>query len=466
MELRFTDGTTTIEVLPAAGDAVLRRYTPRTAEIESIDTTRAITDGGERPITVYRNVTEQADILLEGDDAEQRATIAALNGLLQGARHRQRTGMGPAVFIEFRVDDTEDWYRSEMLSGRLLIDDADLELDLQLVTAGLELTVLFTRRFFWEGPEAQIPLTNGNGTNNITGLTVVNHDDADAGDDNYVAIAAVDVVGGLPAPPRLEITNTTDHERRSYRVYVGHNVCSNPATLAHILEGEDSTLGTPVISATSSGGFYQEATWAGTAATTLYEWTLTTALLNALAGNYVRVLGRLADLLGLAGGLWLQLRVRFAVTTIWQGPWVLGVDNRYIQDLGLAQLPPYLVGAGDLYPLTLQLRGRHGSSGDHTFDLDFLQLCPVDGWRRLEPKGYGFAYTVRLVDDMIADHLYTDGWTPAGKTGHYLAYGAPILLEPGRVQRLYFLHSTDTGTAPIDRTLSLKAFYRPRRLTL
>jgi hypothetical protein len=41
------------------------------------------------------------------------------------------------------------------------------------------------------------------------------------------------------------------------------------------------------------------------------------------------------------------------------------------------------------------------------------------------------------------------------------------MIWPGRDQRLYFLtHSTTMNYASIDRTLSVRVFYRPRRLTL
>lgn len=465
MELRFTDNTTTVDVLPSAGDAVLRRYTLRTPEIESIDSDRAIMDGGERPIAVYRNVTEQMDVILEGVAATQRATLAALNLLLEQARHRQRTGMGPAVYVEFRPDDAEGWWRSEILSGRALVDDAELEFDLQLVTAGLEITVIYTRRYYWEGAEAQIPLTNGNGTDDIAGLTVYNHDDADAGDDNYVAIDGDDVDGDLPAPPRLELTNTYNSATRADRVFVGHNAYSAPATLTHILEAEDASGGTPTAHATASAGEYNALSWAVTTETQLLDWTLSTAMLNALAGNYAHLLLRLYNTT-IYTDLWLRVRIKFEVSTIWEGPALLARANRILQDLGTVQLPPYLLGAGDLYPLHLMVYGTRAQAGTHLLNVDCLQVAPADGWRKLQPKGYGLGYEARLVDDMIAGALYTDSWATPGKVGNYIGYGAPIMLAPGRAQRLYFLWDTTVGGAGIDRTLSVKAFYRPRRLTL
>ena len=469
MELRFTDGTTTVRILPSGGEAVLKRWTPQTPEVDTVDVAGALSDGGERPVVAYRNVTEQMDVVWAGAASEQRQRLNTLNRLFEGARHRQRTGVGPRVYVEFRASDAEDWWRSEVLSGRVLVDDGDLDFDLQLVTAGLEGAIIYTRRYYWEGPEEKLPLTNGNGTLVTNGLTVYNHDDADAGDDNWVQIPAKSIAMDLPTPVRLELTNTYESETRVGRVFIGHNAYSSPATLVHMLEAEDAAhggLGTVTAHATASAGYYTALEWASTSETKLLEWTLTTAQLNALAGNYAHILLRLYNT-SIYTNLWLRLRVLFAVSTIWEGPAALMRPNRILQDLGTVQLPPHLVGAGDLYPLSLALYGRRAEAGTHLLNVDFAQVAPADGWRRLEPKGYGLGEDVTLVDDMMEDLLYTEGWATAGAVGNYLAYGPPILLANSTSpQRLYFLWDTTLGGAGIDRTLSVKAFYRPRRLTI
>jgi len=193
----------------------------------------------------------------------------------------------------------------------------------------------------------------------------------------------------------------------------------------------------------------------------LLTWTLSTELLNKLAGRYVRIIGNITG--SVSSSTWLRFKVKFALTTIWEGPLTL-LGTISLQELVSMRLPPYLVGAGDLYPLDLVLSAK--SSVSHSFELDFLQLTPLDGWRKLTHKGYGLGYEARIVDDAIDGYLYTDGWTPAGKTGHYVGYGEPILLQPGKLQRLYFLHMPQAGSFVIYRTLSVKIYYRPRRLTV
>jgi hypothetical protein len=122
------------------------------------------------------------------------------------------------------------------------------------------------------------------------------------------------------------------------------------------------------------------------------------------------------------------------------------------------------VGTGNLYPLYLEL--YYELSGGGSVSLDFLALLPLDGYRKLEPRGYGLGYNARLVDDMIEGYVYTDGWATSGKTPHYLGFGDPIRLWPGRDQRLYFYADKNTGVPDIDQTWSVRAYYRPRVLTI
>jgi len=278
---------------------------------------------------------------------------------------------------------------------------------------------------------------------------------------NYVEIAAADVIGNLAGAARLEITNTYNSINRVDTIWIGQNVESEPATFSHILEAEDAAGETTIDSINSSGNKNKECAWSDAAETNLLTWTLSTAELNKLAGHYVRVIGRFGSI----SGLWLRLKVKFALTTLWEGPLTL-MGTTQLQEITSLRLPPYLLGAGDLYPLDLILSAKVTTAGAHSFTLDYLQLTTLDGWRKLAPKGYGLDYMIRIVDDGIDSYLYTDGWIPGGKTGHYVGYGEPILLQPGKLQRLYFLHEETTGSAPTNRTMSVKVYYRPRRLTI
>ncbi len=287
----------------------------------------------------------------------------------------------------------------------------------------------------------------------------------DGGPCNYVEIAAADVEGDLPAPVRLEITNSYNDADKVGTVWIGHNVESDPANLVSILEGEDAEggmVGTVIENATVAGNKYQSVTFSQPNETVLLTWTLSTALLNQIRGRYVRLMARFAGTLSTV--LWLRLKVKLDVTTLWDGSLQL-MGTAMNQELATLRLPPYLLGAGDLYPLDLVLSGKTDQP-TYVMTLDFLQIMILDGWRKLVSKGYNLGYQARLVDDGIDDYLYTDSWSTAGKIGNYVGYGEAIQLHPGKLQRLYFQVAEPDGGGDTLRTLSVKLYYRPRRLTL
>ena len=85
----------------------------------------------------------------------------------------------------------------------------------------------------------------------------------------------------------------------------------------------------------------------------------------------------------------------------------------------------------------------------------------------LECSGYGVLQNSRMIDDGINRITYIDSGAGSDKAGYLVGYGSPIALYPGKNQKLYFLmHSVYGDTAEIDRTASIKLFYRPRRRTI
>lgn len=547
--LNIVYGSTTINL--ASGACSLLAYVPRAPTSLEEDAT----------------VSEPCKIEISG------ASVAALQTALQGielafrlAERYQDKRLGDRVYLEFTPDGYSTAFRAELLTGKPDFDSNTL--DDRWVEKKIDVTLTWTRRVAWEGPETQIycqdvtylifdqelldpsnliagwegvtgvtldnsasgvlyvdviddglgsawaveiytdpmsPTTsrvghsnyiassglvaitedNASGiggtldltvgtalqgmsaqwVTNTAGVPVSNHTDDD-GHSNYIEMQASEVTGDLPAPVRLEIVNAYVSSNRANTIYAAQNVLSDPAGLDHILEAEDASGGTTVTGdGACSGGGRKTLSWTGTAEAELLTWTLSTSLLNACRGNYFRLLARFATTPSYTD-IWAWFRIKFSLTTIWEGPPLLLSNLFSLQDLGMVQLPPYLVGAGDLYPLSLVWCVRRATSGTHNLSLDFIQLSPLDGWRRLSPRGYGLASGVRLVDDGIEEQVYTDGWSPAGKTGHYAASGQPLRVWPNARQRIYFLHDTLTGSAAIDRQLTVKVFYRPRRTTL
>lgn len=445
----------------------LEAYRPLAPGERTTDAT-TLADGGERPHAAYSNVNEQADFWVTGiSGASVMTQLRNVQRLFALARRYQERRIGTQVFVEFGPEGGGALYRSEILGGHAELDEAAL--DWQWVGVTVQVRLGWTRRFFWEASsEAEVALTNGNGNQVTGGLNIFNCSDGSGSSPNvrhnYVEIATSGVSGDLPSPPRLQFKNTYATQRTA-QVFVAHNVRSAPASFAHTLEAEAATGGTNQASGTASGGNYKDTASFSTSAL-LLTWSLSTAFLDTCLGNYFQVLARLVGSFS-ATDVWVQLKLLIESTTVlWEGPWVNLKAFFAIQELGALQLPPALAGLTGVYPLQLALYGKK-ESGSTTLSIDFLQFDPLDGYRRWVPAGFNLGQNATLYDDMRAGQVYTDGWATAGKTPHYAGEGAPILLRPNEVQRLYFLATSSVAsTAEIDRSAQVRVYYRPRRLLL
>jgi len=439
IKLSLTYESTTLD-FQAAGCVVLDGFYPVTATSEE-------------------NVVETFDILIIGSSTELINWVRSINQAFDYARRRYDDNY--PVYLNFALNQTLDAWRTRIVDGAILFNS---KLDPNFRSGRLKATITIEHLAWWEGPEAQIPLTNANGTNNTSGLTVKNCGDltgtAPTKRDNTVNVAAASVIGDLPAATRLEITNTYNDPSDAGHFLLGHNVYSSPGSFAHILEGEDAATGTVLTNASYSGGEAMEFDWNDTAEALAYSWTLPTSLLNTLRGSYIRVLAKFSP--APSDSLWVRLRIKVSVTTLWDGSQVLLSSGGEVQELATLRLPPYLLKTGNLFPLTLQMTVMNTFTGAHWTVLDFLQITPVDSWRKLYSAGYYLPYLVKLVDDGIDGLIFTEDGT-SGKLGNYIGYNNPIKLIPGADQKIYFLWESASGTTWNDRTASVKLYYRPRR---
>ncbi len=241
-------------------------------------------------------------------------------------------------------------------------------------------------------------------------------------------------------------------------MWIAHNVYADPGNFQHMLSGPSAVY--------PAGGASQTLSWTGDTQQLIARWTLSTAYLNSAQGRWFKILAAFNGYV--PSGVWLQVKITFPagtpLTVVGSGQEMAVAFNGKLQDIGTIQIPPWLAAAGDLEPVDLSLYAR--ATGGNSISFSYLQVTPLDGYRMLIPRGYGASYGIRVVDDTINNYLYTDGWTPPGKTGHYTAVGDPIRLIPGKLQRLYFLQKGDSGDIATSRELSVKLFYRPRRASL
>ena len=440
--ISITDGTTTITFSAASGYQV-EEYDPRVAENER----------GVRAATI----AETLQIYITGSSGAQVQTrLAALERLLLAVTNRALTGVGPRVYLQLQLDSDAQTWRSELVDARLEPAEQALRLWPNNL-ASFQFFIL--RESFWEGALTQLPLTNGNGTNNTSGLTVYNHDDSGAGHDNYVQVAAASVAGTIPAPVMLELTNTTGSTQSYVIVYMATNAFCDPVNFTHILEAEAAAVSGTYESvgsnADSSNGQYTATTITGTYQAYL---DLSAALLAKSAGHDFHLLARYrsAFVAYITPSIWtansgVKLRTGDAVESPLISPALI--------DLGVISLPPggysASYGAGRL--------GLHYRvTGTATVHLDYIALFPAVAFRRLDLVG-SVANGGKIVDDPIEDRAYVS--VSGAETPQVVRRSSPVMVWPNTLQRIFILWEISDYSAPIAQTFTVKAWYRPRRVS-
>lgn len=440
--LNVTDGTSTLPL--STTSAMLQHYVPQTPRLD---------DAGQ-----FQPVSETVDLLLYG--ANVAAVETALNNLEAmrlTARRRRVSGVGPRVFLQYQPIGGA--------LGRSEVREMEVRLGRNAMTgygqAKLTVTLLVERVPWWDEGRVQIPLANGNGSNNTAGLTVWMRDDATAGQDNYADIAAGAVAGVLPAPLELHLRNLSGGARTYDHFYVANNFFA--PNLAHILEGENRNNGAGTVVANSgcSNGNYLRLTGTNMYAT----WALPAATLVATAGRYLRLMARFASYTPTSPKIYARAEIRdyYGLVTLARTPYevALGPEDGNIADLGLLPLPPGGYSSGWAQN-TLALFFRCESAA--AVELDFLQLTPADElcYRHIEQRGMSVAANDWIVDDGSEGLQYLI----EGGANHpiFTEHTPPLHVFPGVAQRLYFLHDGPDTSA--NWKLGVKAFYRPRRLTI
>lgn len=446
--LRITDGTTVLN-FSTGNNMKLMKYKPVTV------------------VDFEKYIEEEFNIDLVSTIATNRANINIINRLFQQARNYFDSESGPKVYLEFDPGSSGTYWRSQLKNGRIELGENTIGFEWEIQR--FRLTIHVTRQPFWEGALTQLPLTNASATNNTSGITVTNSYDSTA--ENFVDINDSDVLGDLPVPIKVEVEHTKNGAAAAKEFYIWHNVYSNPATLDHILEGEDATGSTVTDSGadtTSSNDQYATLAWTATVETLIAEWELAEALVNAAAGGRFAILARWRGTFPYTNA-WIRLKMLTSTGNIlWNGNLSIISSSRELALLDVLRIPPYLAGQSSIKAIVLRIYGYRNQSGTHSIPLDYLQLSPISGdsgWKRFLAVDDGFGYQEKLVHDDVEGFDYRVD-TSSKIISDFSTYGGPILLVPNHDQRLYFNSCDKDNLAKVDQTFKVKLWYRPRRNSL
>lgn len=396
--------------------------------------------------------------------------LHTLNRLLQQAEDAQDDPTVAPVYLTWQLNGSAGVWRSEIISGRT--EPRADALNYGYWTSNTMFAPVYLERAnWWEGPEAQLPITNPNGTANTSGLDVYNCGDGSGAGTalfyNYFDVAGTAVDGDLPSPVRLEMTyNYSEAVPELSDIWIGQS-WHNPTAFVYRYECEGAGGTATAEGIASNGTTAALSLLSQSSETDLLDWPIGSASLNAAAGMMVKPM--LRGFITFPTAPQWRFSIYSGSAQIWNGP-LVSVDTStgyLIRDLGAFRLPPAPLAGGSLGTLTLRLSGMQTSGTAIGFELDDLHLLPLDGWRAL----YAMVLvprTQRVVDDNLGrPSAYVDNGSGGARVAGVRGTGNPIMLKPKADQRLYFLLYGVTGeTAAKGMYLTCKLYYRPRRLTL
>lgn len=470
-QLSLTDGTTTIS-LADGSSCFVEQYTPRAPELETTEAAGPAVYGDALSQVRYQNVTESVALFVRAASvAALQTLVRSIEAMLEKAHRRQRVGGGAKVYLQVQLDGEAAAWRSEILTGRLVLDDDGLNWWPNKALRGV---LSMTRRPYFEGAETELELSTSNAAAATGGRTIYNHDDSGTGHDNWVQIASTQVAGALPAPVRLQLTNTSGAARTYSTFYVATlaHVDMSALTAGMVLEAE-TLNSTSTADANSSGGYYAARSYTASGDvvhTNSLIFDVSAAQVQQLAGRFCRVLARFQGL-GPAP-IWVQMYLQDTNNSeLWRGPELLlqaTTGDLRVKDLGAVPLPPADLGSGAAtVRLVVQYRVVLSNGQTLTCNLDFVQITPVEYLRVVRVGGSPYvqvANNAAVVVDEIEDVAYflTSGSRLAGMVRD----GAPVMVAPGQTQRIMMLCDESGNAMNIGRTLSVRAWYRPRRLSV
>ena len=202
--ITLTDGTTTIDLY-------------------SIANTFVISDGWAM-VTADDPDTEVGDVinlLIQAASATAMQTVIRnINRLLDAARRRAETGVGAMVYITVQFDGISETQRTPILAGRLEVPNALNRWG----TRKIDATLAITHPAWWESTtETELQLSAASQAAATGGRTLTNSANS------WASIAAAQVGGDLPAPLRLELTNTAGAARVYENLWLALNADHDPA---------------------------------------------------------------------------------------------------------------------------------------------------------------------------------------------------------------------------------------------
>lgn len=322
------------------------------------------------------------------------------------------------------------------------------------------LTLRLTREDWFDAERVALPISNTSAVAETLGLRVYNHDDGKIGHDNWFSVNVGALMNQRPYPLRLEISNESPGGLLE-DLRIGSLLMDSSGSFPQlVLEAENGSHGTAIASTQASGGKYARISWSSAGWQTLTSWVISGVDVTKLGGRVLLPILRFFTP-PVETGLGWRLVLSTAGRTAWEGPAQTGDAQPGYVTLNPMRLPGALVPLESLAAAcTVSLQVFHVESGAHQVELDYLLLLPQE-------TGTYYRSVTGLEQGglLIDDSSRLACWSEAGdyELISHQKIGFPLMVYPGSEQRFYLFQVDGSQMAPIDRQVSVRAWYRERR---
>lgn len=426
-------------------------------------------------------ITESANVIISGATfAAIAETVRKIGQFMDAAALWQKNKDRNRYYVGFTpVTGTITEYLSELVAGRVVLDNSSLITSANGLKANAQ--IVFVRRNWWEentaiGNPLMLSKTGGaSWSGSASGSVVMNNYYVEAsrstsGSKNYAyADFGIGIMSGsyfdTPAPVAISLSAPSSGSPARYFISLQNPANESSAYPYHWLTAVSGSAtipasGSVVVDTTASSGSYIAQPLSST------DLAMVTASIginttNQFGGQFASLIMRTVGVVGT--GVWVKPSLLNANMTIWEGDWSLLQAGHELHEIGIVQLPPGLYAT--FGSLQLKLTGKNTSGSARQLNMDYIQMTPLSGYRKLVMVPSGSALSG---DNVIDDsHMgYTAVLNGAAYRVNFVAYGEPIMLSPSRLNIFTVLCELSDGTAPIDLTHTFQVNYWPRKLVL
>jgi hypothetical protein len=401
-------------------------------------------------------IASSFDMLLLAVAGDMKTLARTVENLLVRAKRRQRMPSGARIYLRLQIhgETGSQAYRAEITDGRL----KPLNPLTNWFSEAVPFRLIVTHRA-WESQGKAVNCTSaGNGTPASSNTITL------GGNNNWLQIGADQIGGSLPGYAQLIVTNDSGANVGFRNWHMGVNAYSNPTNFNHMIEGEarKAGYGTVTANAGCSGGNYNAYSFTNTGN---IQWELSSSLISNLQGREFLITVRPFSFTGT--GLYVKPILRDGDGLIpltdedidWV-PMPTVIGSQY-QILGSLPFPPGGFSSG-WGKATLELKLK--ATGAAQYNVDFIQLTPLDSYQYIVQRGYDLANGDAVLFDSVEDTYAILGGTEDGQK-IFSPRAGRLMLFPGVSQRLTIL-ADEGSSSNVGRSLDVALLVHERRLTI